>query len=118
MKKTFLLLIVVALLSSVGTVSTASATKIKVVKLDVRGVPNAVMAAYTRIVDDIINSNFPGRDWEDSDITWTKDKNIWTASGTVRLINGGGGPYVMIHSARFTSNGNVIEFLYTVIIPV
>jgi hypothetical protein len=113
MKKTLLLLTLVALLTSAGTIGTATSTKVKVVRIAAPDVPEPVMNTYSQLVNDIMTANFPANpNWDDSNIAWEKVRKEWHNSG--RILQVGGTGSVQIISGRFQQSGEYIEVRYVV----
>jgi hypothetical protein len=105
----------VTLLSVAGTEITASTPKTQTLTIKAgRGAPHAVATAFNQVVTDIMNTNFTGSGWDDSNIDWTKDQRVWTATGRISLP--GNDAYgLQIHAASFEQNGELIEITYTVL---
>ena len=114
MKKAFLLLAVIALVSTTGIVHSANSGS---VPLNIKGpsVPDAVMATFNGILTDIMNNSFPSNpNYDASGITWTHDKDGWHCNGFVAQI-GGNGSGVNVIGGDFLRNGVCINLYYTVV---
>lgn len=113
MKKVFLLLAVVALTATAGTVRSNS-TKIQNSFTIYGGTPEEVIASFDQIMTNIMEVNFPANpNYDASNVNWDKVKQEWHANGFVNQV-GGNGTGVEVVKSSFQNSGEFIEFFYIV----
>ena len=112
MKQLMLLVALVAITSTTGTVHSASAP----VKQVIAGsVPGVVMTSFNNQVVALMENWFPSNPaYNASEVIWTHVKGNWVAQGFVAQV-GGNGAGLYITAGVFKNTGEKVSFNYNVV---
>ena len=113
MKKVLLLLAIVALVSTTGTVRSAGVSSMQVAAGP--QAPKQVMTTFNDLISDLMAVYFSwSTEFDASEVIWTKVKKEWRCSGFVRQVSSTGNG-IRVDLGRFDQDGDLIEFLYSIV---